>query len=242
MTSTRLRAVAALSILVLLAGCGGNDDSGAKDDGGGDSGFAEQSGTKIADAAKADMKDLEQLTYSGEIDNAESSFQLDIQVSSEGDCTGTIAVGEGSAEVVAQGGTNWYRPDEAFWRANVGDQAEAIIAAVGDKWVLDTNGDFSQFCDLDAFLDNIFASEDDTKTDYEAKGTDEIDGEKVVKVERTGENGPSTGYVLVDGKHYLVKLERTNGDDASSIEFSDFDEEFEVEAPAEDEVVDLSQL
>jgi hypothetical protein len=233
MTSSRLRAVAALSLLVLVAGCGGKD---------GDSDFAKQSGNKIAADAKADMKDLEQVKYTGEINTNGSSIELDIQASAAGDCTGTIGIGDGTAEVLAKDGTNWFRPDEAFWRANGGEQADAIIAAVGDKWVLDTDANFAQFCDLDAFFDNIFTDDKKTKAEYKVKGTDEVDGEKVVKVERTSEDGPATGYVLIDGKHYLVKLERTDGADAGAIEFSDFNKEFEVEAPAEDEVVDLSQL
>ena len=65
MTSSRIRAVAALSVigvLVLAAGCGGSDD---KD--GGDSDFAKQSGDKIAADAKADMKNLDEVKFSGEI-------------------------------------------------------------------------------------------------------------------------------------------------------------------------------
>jgi hypothetical protein len=188
------------------------------------------------------MKELEQVKYSGEINADGSAIELDVQASSAGDCTGTVGIGDGTAEVLAKDGTNWFRPDEAFWRANGGEQADAIISAVGDKWVLDTDANFAQFCDLDAFFDNIFAADPGTEADYKVKGTDEIDGEQIVKVERSGQSGPATGYVLVEGKHYLVKLERTEGEDAGALEFSDFNKEFEVEAPAEDEVVDLSQL
>ncbi len=232
--SLRLRTVAALATLVVVAGCGG--------DGGGDSDFAKQSGNKIADAAKADMKDLDEVNYSGEVNSTGSSITLDIQASSAGDCTGTIGIGDGTAEVLAKDGVNWFRPDEAFWRAQAPDQADAIIAAVGDKWVLDTDANFAQFCDLDAFFDNIFSDDSGSKGDYKTVGTDTIDGQDVVKVEKSDDQGPATGYVLIEGKHYLLKLERTDGTDAGSLEFSDFNESFEVEAPAEDEVVDLSQL
>ena len=207
-----------------------------------DSDFAELSGTEIAEAAKADMEELEQVKYSGEISTGDSSVALDIQASSAGDCTGTIGLGEGTAEVLAKDGDNWFRPDEAFWRAQAPDQADAIIAAVGDKWVLDTDANFAQFCDLETFFDSIFLDDSGTEAEYKVKGTEEIDGEEVVEVERTDEDGPSSGYVLIEGKHYLLKLERTDGDDAGTVEFSEFNEEFDVEAPAEDEVVDLSQL
>ena len=238
--SPRLRAVAALATtlatLALATGCGGD----SKDDGG-DSDFAKQSASKIADASKADMKGLDEVKYTGDITTSGSKITLDIQASSAGDCTGTIGIGDGTAELLAKDGKNWFRPDEAFWRANAGDQADAIIAAVGDKWVVDTDASFSQFCDLDAFFDNIFA-EDDSSSKYKTVGTDEIDGEKVVKVEQTDGKGSATGYVRIDGKHYLLKLERTEGDDPGKIEFSDFDKSFDVEAPADDEAIDLSQV
>ena len=230
MTPSRIRAVAAASVLLLAVGCGGKDAA--------DSAFAKQSGDKIAAAAKADMKALDQVRFTGEITSEGQKITLDVQADSSGDCTGSIGVGDGKADIVAKGGTNWFKPDEAFWRANAGDSADAIIQAVGDKWVLDTDSNFSQFCDLDAFFDNLFES-DDSSGPYKTKGTDEVDGKDVVKVEQTDDKGTATGYILVDGKHYLVKIERTEGD-SGHVDFSDFNKEFDVTAPADDDVVDLS--
>jgi hypothetical protein len=107
--------------------------------------------------------------------------------------------------------------------------------------VLDTDANFSQFCDLDAFFDNVF-KDDGTGGKYKTTGTEKIDGKDVVKVEQSDDSGTATGYVLIDGKHYLVKLERTEGDEPGKIEFTDFNKEFTVEAPADDEVIDLSTL
>src|SRR4051794_1300974 len=203
MTPSRIGAVAALSVLVLAAGCGGKDAA--------DSALAKQSGDKIADAAKADMKSLDQVKFTGEITSNGQTITLDVQAASTGDCTGSIGIGDGKAEIVAKDGTNWFKPDEAFWRANAGDSADAIIQAVGDKWVLDTDSNFSQFCDLEAFFDNLF-KDDESSGPYKTTGTDEIDGQDVVKVVQTDDQGTATGYVLIDGKHYLVKIERTEGD------------------------------
>jgi hypothetical protein len=237
MTPSPIRAIAALSVLgvlVLAAGCGSDKD-------GGDSDFAKQSGDKIAADAKADMKDLDEVKFSGEITSDGDNVTLDVQASSAGDCTGSIGLGGGTAEILAKDGTNWFKPDEAFWRANAADQADAIISAVGDKWVLDTDSNFAQFCDLDAFFDNLFKDEQGASK-YETTGTDEIDGKEVIKVEQSDDKGTSVGYVLIDGDHYLLKLERTEGDEPGHLEFSDFDEEFDVTAPADDEVIDLSTV
>jgi hypothetical protein len=234
MTSPRLRAVAALSLLVLAAGCGGKDA-------GGDSDFVKQSADKIAATAKADMKSLDEVKFTGEITSESQKITLDVQAKSNGDCTGSIGIGDGTAQVLAKDGTNWFKPDEAFWRANAGDSADAIIQAVGDKWVLDTNANFSQFCNLEAFFDTLF-KEQAGANPYKTTGTDEVDGDKVVKVEQTDDKGTATGYVLIEGKHYLVKLERTEGNEPGHIDFSDFDKDFDVTAPADGDVVDLSSL
>lgn len=237
MTSTRIRAVAAfgvLGVLALTAGCGGKDD-------GADSAFAKEAGDKIADSAKAEMKGLDEVKFSGEITSESQKITVDIQADSGGDCTGTIGLGGGTAKVLAKGGTSWFKPDEEFWRANAGDSADAIIQAVGDKWVLDTSSNFSQFCDLDAFFDNLF-KDDKGAGPYKNTGTDEIDGKKVVKVEQDDDRGTATGYVLVDGKHYLVKLERTEGAEPGHLDFTDFNQAFDVTAPADDDVVDLNSL
>ncbi len=135
------------------------------------------------------------------------------------------------------------RPDEAFWRSSAGENADQVLTAVGDKWVVIAPEDdsFNQFCDLDELLDQLL--EDDDQSTYSVDGTDELDGDEVVRVENEDpEEGTSTGYILVDEPHYLVKIEKTEGEDTGSVTFSEFDEEFDVEAPAEDEVVDLEAL
>ena len=234
--------MAALAVLALAAGCGGDDSSGDAGDGG-DSDFAKLSGNEIAEAAKADMKELEQVKYAGRIASADSDIELDVQASEGGDCVGSIGLGEGTAQVLSKDGTSWFKPDEAFWRANAGEQADAVIAAVGTKWVLDTDSEFSQFCDIDEFFDGIFSDGSGSDSDYKTVGTDEVDGEDVVKVDKPDEDGSSAvGYVRIEGEHYLVKLEKEGGDEPGTLEFSEFNEEFEVEAPAEADVVDLSQL
>lgn len=242
LTSRRTtRALAAAGVLaVLLSGCGGgNDDKGS--DAGND--FAKGKAEDIVAAAKSDMKELDSVHMSGTVSSSGQDLDIDLQVSSDGDCQGTFGIGEGTAEVRAADGSSWFKPDEAFWREQGGDQADTIIQVVGDKWVVDSSGQFSQFCDLDSLLDDLINDKEGSDATYSVDGTDEIDGDSVVKVDRESEkDGTSSGYVLTDSPHYLVKVEKTEGDDAGTITFGEFDEDFTVEAPADDEVIDLNSL
>ncbi len=73
-------------------------------------------------------------------------------------------------------------------------------------------------------------------------GTDQLDGQDVVAVDNTADDGTATAYILLDDPHYVLKVEKTAGEDQGAVEFSDFDQPFDVDAPTPDEVVDLSQL
>ena len=71
----------------------------------------------------------------------------------------------------------------------------------------------------------------------------DVDGTEAVAVVSTDEDGESsTGYIAVEEPHHLLLIERTEGDEQGSVTFTDFDEPVEVEAPADDETVDLDSL
>lgn len=224
-------ALAALGTTAVLTACSGGDD------------FAEGEADDIVTEAKSAMGELETVKVSGAVDNQGQQIQIDIQASSDGDCTGSIGIDDGTAELLGVGGETWMKPDEAFWSAFAGENAQAVLGVVGDKWVVipEEDDSFNTFCDVDSLLDELLKDSDDGST-YSNEGTEELDGEDVVAIDNEAEDGRSTGYVLVDDPHYLVKVERTDGESTGAVTFSEFDEEFEVEAPAADDVVDLSTL
>ena len=229
-----------LAALVLGWGAGCADtDSGGEPKESGD--FADLSGQEIADAAEEDMLALESMQYAGSLTSDGTEITLDIQSDVDGNCAGSIQIAGGSVEVLATGGESWFRADAAFWNATVPDQAAQIIALVGDKFVLDSSDEFGQFCDLDQFRDSLF-DESSGETTYTNLGADEIDGQAVVEVESKDQEGTSIGYVLVEGEHYLVRIESDDEENSGEVAFSAFDEDFTVEAPAADEVIDLNDL
>jgi hypothetical protein len=225
-------ALAGISAFAALAACGGND-------------FADESADSIVSAAKEDMGDLEAVKVSGEITTGGQDISIDLQLNSDGDCTGSLGIAEGTTELLGVDGDVWMKPDEAFWRSFAGGAADEAMGLVGDKWVVvpDSEDSLDQFCDVDDLLDNLLKDDDSDKSTHTKKGTDTVDGEDVVKVDSEDPSeGTSTGYVLVDDPHYLVKIEKTEGDDTGSVTFSEFDEEFEVTAPDEDDVIDLDSI
>ena len=76
-------------------------------------------------------------------------------------------------------------------------------------------------------------------------GAGRIDGHHVVRVQGSGTGGGvAVAAVRVDEPHYLASFRRTDDSDGavSTGRFSEFQENVDVEAPADDDVVDLSSL
>jgi hypothetical protein len=221
-----------IALAVVLTGCG--SDGGSDGDGG--SGFADEKAADIIKAASTDMGELKSVHLNADITSDGNTVGMDLSLNTEGTCEGTIKVGEGSADVLSVDGSSWFKADEAFWREQAGDQADQVLDLVGDKWVVDTSDQFGSFCDLDGLLEDIGDPEDvqDAKTD----GTEDVDGEEAVKVVGTEDDSETTVFVATDEPHYILKVEVT-GDDAGTAAFSEFDEDVEVEAPAEEDTITL---
>lgn len=232
--------VAAVAVTaVLLAGCG---DSG--DDSGGDAdAFTGQSAEEISDAAKDAMADLDAVTIDGTLTSDDQEIAITMSLGASGNCTGSFTTQGATAEILGVEGTTWFRPDEAFWTLFAGAElAPQVIEAAADRWVTLPEDDtsFKPFCDIEEFLGQLTDSD---SASYTKGDIDELDGEDVIEIISDREDeGTSSGFVLVDRDHYLVKIEKTEGDDPGSVSFSDFNEEPDVEAPAEDEQVALEDL
>lgn len=239
-------AAAVLGAAALLTGCGGDDDSdgGTSSDGGADtSAFTDQSAEEIADAAKEAMSGLESVRMSGAITTGGQEVELDLALSKAGECAGTISLGGASAELIGTDGTAWFKPSDEFWSAQAGAQAETIISLVAGRWVVVPGDDdsFSQFCNLDSMLEQMVSG--DGADSYEKGDVSDVDGTEAIAITSNDEeNGSSMGYVQVEGDHYLVKIERTEGEDLGAMTFSDFNEEIDAEAPPAEDVVDLNEL
>jgi hypothetical protein len=221
--TTRAAYAAGIALTATLTGCGGSD-------------FADESMDDIVAAAQKDMGDLESVRMVADITSDGQNIKLDMALNTSGNCEGSVSVGDGTAQVIRLDESSWFKADEAFWRAQAGEQADQIIAIVGDKWVADPRDQFGSFCDLDDMLEEI--ADEDEVDGGEKDGTAEVDGEDAVKLVNDEDGKKVTIYVATDEPHYILKVEM-DGDDVGSATFSDFDEDIDVEAPPEDETVEL---
>lgn len=237
-----------LVLSALLAGCGGDDGNADDGDNGGSEESSEMSAEEFSQLeweelrkiVEEDMASLESVRVNMSIQESGSDIQADIAMSTTGSCEGTLTVDGANVELLQAGGETWFKAEPAFWENNVPEGADQIIAAVGDKWVVDP-GEYQQFCDLEAFLDNI-VSDDDQSSGHEISEPQDVDGEQVVQIDYENEGDPVTALVRAEGEHYIVEIDRNGDDESGTVAFSEYDEEIQTEAPAEDEIVNLDEL
>jgi hypothetical protein len=232
------KTIGAIGALALLAACGNDDD--------GDSGFAEQPVEDILAAAEADMLALTSLRMSGEITSDGEEILIDMALTTDGECAGTIGQGDASAEIIGTTEASYMKPDDAFWEMFAGPEASMISNLVGDRWVMfpaDQSG-FEEFCDLNELLSELGDRGDrDEGDEPTVEGTEQVDGQDAVKVSTsTNEGDPLTVWIATSSPHHILQMEVTEGDEPGLITFSEFDEGIGVEPPPEDEVIDFSEL
>lgn len=217
---------------VLLTGCGESEADK----------FKGQSAEEMAEVVKAAMNDLEGVTIDGTLTSDGQEIEIEMEIGSKGNCNGEFSTQGASAEILGVDGTTWFRPDEEFWALQAGEEAAAqIVAAVGDKWVRLAEGDtsFAEFCDIESFVDAVNEENDNA---YSKGETKEIDGEETIEIISEGDDQTTSGFVQTGGDHYLVRIEVTEGDEPGTVDFSDFNEQPDIEAPAEDEDISMEEL
>ena len=239
-------AAGALLLAGLAAGCSGDDgdggDNGGDSSGGDDNGgaFAEQGYAEIKQAAVEAMETLESMHVDFEVSAQEQTFATDISMSLDGRCEGSVSQGAATAELLQTEDGAWYRPNADYLAIEFPDDTAQVIRFIGDSWVTDEAGDVvAGNCDLEGFIDSI--SDDEDESDTSVGGVEKLDGEDVVRIDFTNAVGKGSAWVLVEGEHYIVKIE-TSGDQDGTAVFSAFNEEVEPKAPAADETVDLADF
>ena len=213
----RLTLVAAAGVSCLAAvACGSSTTSGA-----GAGGSAAPSASSTVDAlagltvaqveAKtvADAKASSTLTLKGSLVQSGQAISVDLGIKPGQGCSGTIGEGaKGSFKMIVIGKTIYMDPDDAFWKANAGAEANAAIALVNGRY-LKVSGDSSSaslgdICDVST----IFST--DGKPDKVTKGAvTTLGGTRVLQLKNSD---GSVAYVTDTSKPQLVEIAAPKGD------------------------------
>ncbi|GAA1912098.1 hypothetical protein GCM10009716_22430 [Streptomyces sodiiphilus] len=211
-------------------------------------GTAELPAKEISRAASQALLDAEALRLTGTGETDDGMVDLDIHIDSNGDCAGEIGFeGQGTIEVLRRGDEVWMRPDAEFWKAGLGGEEGAQVAEFMDgKYLYGTTddadlADVAEICDLDNLLGDlepvgVFLSV--------TKGEESVHkGIPVIGiVEEDIRGDTSTVLVATEGEPYPLHITGTSDGETFTLDLSDFDVPVEFDAPADDLVIDVSEL
>ncbi|MDT9595343.1 hypothetical protein RDV89_19805 [Nocardioides zeae] len=224
-----------------LVACGGDDGDGADGGDGGEDSVAlvDRDPQEIMDLAERATLGADSVQLTGTITQDGVETTIDGRLGGADACEITLTVDGATVEVLGVDGEYWMKPDATFWTQQGGPSGAQVAELVGDRWVVDPEGSFAELCDVKTLL----GSEDDDGDEPEYTGAEETtrDGEDVVEVSIEDEEGDGSAFVRADEPHYVVAIVR-EGENEGEMTFSEFDEEFEVEAPAAADQVDLQDL
>ncbi|WP_306207191.1 hypothetical protein [Actinoplanes sp. RD1] len=232
-----------------LAGCG-NSDGGGGNAGApapavstsaapADNGVAELGADAILAKAKTALRAAGSYRLKGDIVQDGQPMKLDFKVAGK-DLAGEMSFDRATVELLAVGGKQYMRADQAFWTMTTGDakQGKAMAQLIGDRWVL-VPEDEKDMAELFAPANVDELLEPDGKV---TKGAEkEVAGTPAIGLV-TGGSDRGTMYVATVGEPYPLRIEAEKASDGA-MTFSDFGEPFAgMETPPAEEVLDLADL
>ena len=225
----------------LLAGCGGQADSGspapsasATSTASADNGVAALTPDEILTKATAALEKAGSFQMKGEMEETGDTISVDLKVQGD-DLSGTIGMAGSSIQLLAVGGEGYFKADSNFWKQNGGPDGEGIAQMIGDRWVK-VKPDDENFGELFSIADpKTLLKADGTVTKGEPKTTDA--GPAIALVDSSDQ---STLYIATTGEPYPLLIE--GPDKKGQAVFSGFGSSFEMKAPAASEVIDISKI
>lgn len=255
-----LAAAVVCALAAGLAGCSGGSGGGSAGPGGGlplgldglsegwtgGTALADRTPARIAEEMTEAMDGLRSLRIEGRFTEDGQVMGIDMALTDDGRCTGSMTMGGGTAEVVGTDDRMYMRGDERFWRSQSGGAPgdAAAVDILKDRWIdagkRGSDDDFEGFCDLDSLMGAM--GEPDVSRTAKGELTRVAGREAVPLVERDGTE-TTTGYVANDlDRPYLLRVEVEGGTEPGVMDFTDHDGEVEIEEPDPSEVLDLDDV
>ncbi|MTE20895.1 hypothetical protein F0L17_17585 [Streptomyces sp. TRM43335] len=227
-------------------GDGGTDTADLPDGGSGPTAPADRSAAEIAEAMSEAMDGLRSLRITGSLTDGGERMGVDMVLTDDGRCSGSMTVNGGTVEIVGTDERMYLKGDERFWKGLDGGApgGQGAVEILEGRWIdagdRGSDGDFEGFCDLAGFLEATGVSDTSRVTKGEPT---RINGRETVPlIERNGRE-TTTGYVANDpDEPYLLRMENEGGDEPGVMDFTDHDEEVEIEGPDPSEVLDPGDM
>lgn len=126
-------------------------------------------GDQIVAKAVADLKAVPSFTMTGTVTDSSGTYSVNLSFKKSAGCEGTVAQpGKGSFAMVVIGTTAWVKPDNAFWKANAGGQADAAIALLAGRYLKGSTSNanvaaLTKLCDVNSLASSLTEATDVTK-------------------------------------------------------------------------------
>lgn len=226
----RSRLVAALAAATLaLTACGsssGSDDAKKSD-------ISSLSAEQIVAKAKKAAVSAKVLRMQGEGTEAGQSFSVDMTYVGE-DADGSFSIDGNQLNLRKVGGETFFKADDEFWKAQVGKDADQVIAVINGRWIK-TNGE-ADFADLIGFTDRETLLGDTLKAEGTVKKgkTKTVEGVECLGLDDT----EGLLYVALDDAR-PIKIVPKSSEGGMTFAYDDAEA---PKAPAASDVIDSAQF
>ncbi|MEO3750235.1 hypothetical protein [Streptomyces sp. B6B3] len=227
--------VAAL-LLTPLAACGSGGGSGEDTNG-----MEELSAEEIEQQARTTALEAQTVLLTGTVISGEQSYRIDMRLAEDGGVGEVSAEGGSTFELLRVGEELYLKADEAFWESeDLPAELESDPAKkLDDKYVKVAPDDpayeeLSGFTDKNLLLDGLLSLQGERDTGDHG----EVGGVETIRVEADGGTGGAMEVALV-GPPYPLRLVRGGG--AGEVTLADWNQDFPLRPPAEDDIVDYGE-
>ncbi len=249
-TQSRRALIAVLAgAALIVAGCGGSDSpttDTAKSGGGGSTTETAKEPTESLDGltaeqvlekARAAALGAKSVRLVGKGTEGGSALDLDVVVIDGKGAKGRVNTGGVDVSFIAAGDTVYLKLGPEALKQFGG---EAAATLVGDKYLSGPSDDprfasVKQFTDLKGLVTQLLTP---NGTPKRVDGKD-VDGTATVGL-KSGSDSGGTLYIASEGTPYPLLVEQ--GSDKGTVTFSDWDKDVTIDAPSDDESIDITKL
>jgi hypothetical protein len=213
-----------------LTGCSSEDPDA------GTNGVGKLPAAQIQDRARAAAGSAGAVRLHGTVAAGTGTYTLDMRLKDDGG-TGSVSAEGTTFKLLRVGDQLFLKADAGFWSQDGGDAAAA--GKLAGKYVKVPKGDpayqrFSGFTDKDVLLDGLFTLHGTVEKD----GRHEQAGVRTVRVSG-GEGSGGSLDVSLEGTPYPLRLVRAGS--AGTLSFSEWNKDFPLQEPAEDDTLDYGR-